>query len=292
MADETDEREVPDWPIELAEPVARLGPPLEMFRVPRSRAARKAIFGVALILLGAAANYVYWVEFNAQFVDFHLIHFLLLSPIISGIGLIYAAWRDRGLWVLIYPVGLLRWQRGEVVTFPWEEIAELAFFRVVECGRPKRSAGPDGQIETCWLPIVKMGSRALGAHLILRRKDGAEATFPSSFDDFPRLCQSVQEQSFRVIWPEVWSRFAAGKRIRFGAISISLAGVHREGDFLPWLELEDTLIVTGKVQIRSKLLRRSWAEVPLNLVVNPHVFVALLIIGPTYGDEASLPSAT
>src|SRR5580658_5156450 len=93
-------RETPDWPIELSEPVARLGAPNAVFNIPRSHAARKAISGISLIAGGAIANYLYFVVFNGiNIPDWHLLYFFLFGPIVTGVGLLYAAWRDRGLWV-------------------------------------------------------------------------------------------------------------------------------------------------------------------------------------------------
>ena len=285
-------REAPNWPAELADPVARLGPPSEVFRIPRSHAARKTISGLCLIVGGGVANYLYWVVFNGPVVAEHFLFLFLFGPIISGVGLMYAAWRDGGLWALIYPMGLLRWQRGEVVTFPWDEIKELSFYRVVECEKPRRTTDARGELLTSWLPIAKMGSRTLGAHLILRRDDGAEAILPSSVGDFTRLCRIVQEETFRVMWARTWPSFVEGMRVRFGELALSLAGIHREADLLAWYDLDDVLIQNGKITIRSKRLRRAWQEVPLHSVGNPHIFAALLLVGPpalTDPDEESGP---
>jgi hypothetical protein len=278
MTNEFEVRDAPDWPIELSEPVARLGAPSEVFRIPRSNAARKTISGISLIAGGGIANYLYWVVFNGP-LDMHLLFFFLFGPIITGVGLLYAAWRDRGLWVLIYPMGILRWQRGEVVAFPWDEVEQVAFYRVVECDRPKRKSGPNGEIASSWLPIAKMGSRTLGAHLNLRRQDGTEAILPSSVGNFRRLCQVVQEESFRAMWPKVWARYSAGEPVKFGDLSLNLAGIVGDGDLLPWSELDDAIIENGKLIIRARQTRKSWLEVPLHAVPNPHVFAALLICG-------------
>src|ERR1700685_3249603 len=112
---EAELREIPDWPDALAEPVARLGAPDYVFRIPRAHPTRRAVSGICLIVGGLVANYLYWVVFQGPLVAEHLLFLLLFGPILSGVGFLYAAWRDNGLWVLIYPVGLLRWQSGEVV---------------------------------------------------------------------------------------------------------------------------------------------------------------------------------
>jgi len=281
MTDDGEPLRPPDWPIELVEPVERLGPPDEVFRIPRSHALMKFFMGLGLIVGGGLTNYLYWVVFNGPVVAEHFLFLLLFGPIISGLGLIYAGWRDRGLWVLVYPMGLLRWQRGEVVTFPWDEIDEVLFFRVVECEKPQREIAGDGTIEASWLPIAKYGSRTLGAHLSLIRNDAAEATLPSSLAGFMRLCQVVQEQTFRAKWPAIWERFLSGSRVAFRTVSISLAGVHRDADILPWYELDDALIQNGKLIIKSRRTSKPWLDVPLQTVPNPHVFAALLLIGPS-----------
>lgn len=287
MTDERQHMEAPDWPVELSEPVARLGPPTDVFRIERTNAARKTVSGIVLIIGGCIANYLYWGVFNGQFAGFHILYFLLFGPLVTGLGLLYAAWRDRGLWVLNYPMGILRWQRGDVVSFPWDEVTEITFYRVVECERPKRKTGPDGEMTSSWLPIAKMGSRSLGAHLILRREDGAEAILPSSLSEFRRLCQVVQEETFRAMWVKVWDQFLDGQRVRFGSVALSLGGIHRDDDFLPWYELDDAIVQKGKLVIRSRRLFKSWIEVPLHSVVNPHVFVALLITGPPRSSRDS-----
>jgi len=272
--------ETPDWPFELADPVARLGQPSQVFRIPRSHAARKTISGLVLIIGGILANYVYWIVLNGQVIVEHLLFLVLFGPIVTGFGLIYAAFRDRGLWVLIYPMGILRWQRGEVVTFPWQEIREITFHRVVETAKAKRAVGPDGELITVWLPITKEGSRSLGSHLILRRMDAADAILPSSISNYAKLCQAVQEETFRVMWPEAWNRFLEGKRVHFGPLAASFSGLHRDSEFLDWAELEDVQISTGRLKIRSRLLKRPWIEVPLENVDNPHVLIALMIRAP------------
>jgi hypothetical protein len=281
---EMDPRDGPDWPDALAESIGKLGAPTDVFRISHKQIARRTFSGILLIVGGAIANYLYWGVFNGP-ADFHIVHFLLISPILTGIGFLYAAWRDRGLWVLAYPMGLLRWQRGEVVTFPWDEVAEIFFYRVVECERPRRSKGPDGRIVTSWLPIAKMGSRTLGAHLTLRRLDGVQSILPSSLTEFTRLCRLVQEESFRSLWPNASARFLAGDPVAFGEISLSLAGIHREGSFLPWHELDDALVLNGKLVIRSRVHRRPWLDLPLHNVMNPHLFVAMLIMGPALIKE-------
>ena len=115
----------------------------------------------------------------------------------------------------------------------------------------------------------------------------AEAILPSSVGEFRRLCQLVQEETFRLMWPRVWGRFTDGKRVNFGDVSLSLSGIARDGDLLPWYDLEDALIQNGKLIIRSKRrTRKPWLEVPLNTLAKSCTCSRrLLIAGPRAHDE-------
>ena len=122
-----------EMPEELAESVARLGKPTAGFSITPRYVSRKLLRGLLLIAAGLVGNYLYWIVFNGPMVAEHLLFLLLIGPIITGAGLAYSAWRDRGLWVLYFPTGLLRWQRGDLKTFPWDESLEIYFHRIFAC---------------------------------------------------------------------------------------------------------------------------------------------------------------
>ena len=77
-------------------------------------------------------------------------------------SLLLAAWRDRGLWVLVFPQGLLRWQRGAVASFPWDEIERVSFSRVLAFGPVEVAHDATGAPESAWLPLGKSGTKMLG----------------------------------------------------------------------------------------------------------------------------------
>jgi Family of unknown function (DUF6585) len=265
----------PDWPNELIGPVERLGPPREVFHFPRHHASRRILLGVILIVINLIGNFVYFFVFNGPFIPQFFLLLLFFGPMATGLGLIYAAVRDRGLWVLIYPSGILRWQRGEVVTFPWDEIVEVLFHRVVECDRPKRKLGPNGEWLSVWLPILKMRSRSLGAYLSLRREDGSEAILPTSLENFHELLRIVQHETFRVLWPKMIYRQAQGRKVHFGLISVGSAGIFFRDERLPWRDFDDVLIANGKLVVRVFGMVKPWIEIPLQFVMNPHLLIAL-----------------
>ncbi len=275
MAYETNAPAAPDWPNELIGPVERLGPPSDVFHFPRHHASRRILLGVVLVALNLIGNFVYFFVLGLPFVPQFFLLLMFFGPMATGLGLIYAAVRDRGLWVLIYPSGILRWQRGEVVTFPWEEIVEVFMHRVVECERPKRKLGPDGEWLSVWLPILKMRSRSLGAYVTLRREDGSEAILPTSLEHFDQLLKIVQHETFRVLWPTMIGRLAQGRKVHFGLISVGASGIYFGDERLHWRDLEDHYIANGKLTVRAHGMTRPWVEIPLHFVMNPHLFLAL-----------------
>src|SRR5262245_46789581 len=106
----------------LERAVTELGEPEALFRISRGRFLAKLSFGVLLLVLGLVANYLWWFRGPAKMdLIFHLLYILPLS----GAALLLHMYRNRGLFVLVYPTGLLRLRRGEVDSFPWNEVESV-----------------------------------------------------------------------------------------------------------------------------------------------------------------------
>jgi hypothetical protein len=278
MTEFQQDEERPDWPEEFDESVAKLGPPLGVYHTSRRRALIKGITGLGLIAAGIVINYIYWKMIGLVIPD-KFFFLLLFGPPVLGLFLIYAAWRDRGLWVLAYPTGVLRWQRGEVVSFAWGEIEHIVLRRVTKVDGLQGTGDADGNPLTAWLPVENAGSRFLGSQVELVRGDGISGLFPSSLDNYAVLSRKLQEETFRVLWPGVWERYRAGEAIAFGDLTVSWGGVHKGSDLLPWGDLREAKIVNGKLALAQEGKWRSFAEVPLPQVPNPHILFTLLTIG-------------
>ena len=120
--------------------VIELGEPEALFRISHGRFLAKLTLGVLLVVYGLVANYLWWVHGPATFGHLEVL-FLILPPL-SGVSLLLHMYRHRGLFVLIYPSGLLRLRRGEVDSFPWHEV-ESVRLRVqrTDAARFTRTAG-------------------------------------------------------------------------------------------------------------------------------------------------------
>lgn len=250
-----------------------LGDPDAFFRVSPARFFTKLSLGVALLIYGAVANYLWWVHGPATFGHFELL--LLVFLPLSGASLLLHMYRNRGLYVLVYPAGLLRLRRGEVDSFPWHEV-ERVRLQVQRADGAEFSYDDDGSPLACWLPVDVPTFKLWDAGLTLVRGDGVEAHFGPALTDYDALAQQVQARTFAALWPRARDRFLAGERVEFGEIDLDHAGVRYGGKLLPWRELKELAVAQGKLSIKQSGKWLPWALVDVSGVPNPHVLFALV----------------
>jgi hypothetical protein len=274
---ETDER--PSWPDELEEPVAKLGPPTDVYTTSRRKAFNKFLLGIALLVGGIGVNYVYFWVLGFFFFPDKFLMLLLFGPLIAGVGLLINSFRDRGMWVLVYPTGLLRWHKNEVLSFPWDEIVKINLHRLNQCEELHVDYNDRNEIVSVVLGLEGAGSRFFGSHVEVQREDGTSAYFPSSLEDYPELGERIQSETFARLWPKLWRDFSEGKTIEFGDIEIDRSGLTKDQDRLPWNAFGGAKVVNGRLVI-SRLGRwRAWHEEAIQGVDNPHLLMAMLRAG-------------
>src|SRR5205823_1060724 len=76
--------------------------------------------------------------------------FLILLPVSGGLVL-WNVYRCRGLHVLLYPTGLLKFQRGEVESFPWGEIETVRL--KTDQGSVEVVRDETGAVADCWVAV-------------------------------------------------------------------------------------------------------------------------------------------
>lgn len=249
-----------------------LGEPEAFFRISPTRLLAKLSIGVALLVYGAIANYVWWVHGPA---DLNYLSFTLLIVLpLSGLSLLLHMHRNRGLYVLIYPTGLLRLRRGEVDSFPWHEI-ECVRLRVQRAAEAEFRFDADGSPVACWLPVDVPAFKLWDAGLTVVRADGVEAHFGPALTDYDMLAERVQRRTFAPLWPGVLARFLDGERLPFGELEVGRAGLRFNGKLLPWRELKELAIAQGKFSIKQTGKWLPWALVDVSSVPNPHLLFAL-----------------
>lgn len=261
--------------------VAELGDPDAVFRISRGRFLAKLWVGLGLILSGAAVGglgFAFGVGVLAV-----LAKFVLTLPVL-GVILLVLMYRQRGLLVLVYPTGLLRLYRGEVASFPWNEVGEVRL--KVQRAAPEVEADDAGSPAACWLPAEAPTVEIWAAKLVVVRKDGTEATFGPALADYPRLAELVQRRTFPLLWAVARARFRAGEPVAFGDLELTPAGLRFAGPlpsrkktarekFLPWKAVKEVVVAQGMLSVKAGRWF-PWLVVDISQVPNPHVLFALV----------------
>ena len=258
---------------DLARSVQELGAPEALFRVSRARFAAKLLVGVGLTVFGVVANYLWWTE-GPGLQHFHVIHLLLLGPLITGCGLLWHMYRQRGLVILIYPTGLLRLCRGEVDSFPWGEIENVRVI-VQRAASAETVRDPDGTLTACWLAAETPTFRLWKSGLFLSRADGVETRISAALSGYVQLAEEVQKRTFAAQWPQIWERFLSGVPIPFGDLEVSRRGVLHKGKWIRWRDMKEISVLQGMLQIKQlgKWIPIKYGE--LLAIPNPHILFAL-----------------
>lgn len=258
---------------DLARAVGELGPPDHLFRVGAGWARTKLLVAAGLILVGVVGNYLWFAvgpgDFNI------LIKFLLMPPVLGAALLVHLV-RNRGLAVLVYPTGLLRLRRGEVESFPWDEVAAVKL-KVQAVERPAVARDPDGEPSAGWLPVQVPAVQVWTARLTVERVDGAVAHFGPALEGYDRLAEEVQKRTFGRVWADARGRVAAGLPVPFGDLSVYRDGLHHAGKFLRWREVKEVAVSQGRLTVKREGKWLPWAVLKdIAEVPNPHVLLALV----------------
>lgn len=257
----------------LSRSMTELGEPDSLFQISRARFFAKLFVGVSIIVIGSVANYLYWFEGPAK-VD-HVALVLLLTLPITGFGLLWHMYRQRGLNILIYPTGLLRLRRGEVDSFPWEDIEHVRI-KVQRAGTVELARDPDGELIGCWLPVEVPTFKLWNAGLTVVRQDGVETQLSPALTDYPQLAEEIQKRTFVVLWPNAWKRFLNGIPLAFGDLEVSLSGVRHASNFIRWIDLKEMTILQGKLRIKQG--KKWFPQVLMDVfsIPNPHILFAIV----------------
>jgi hypothetical protein len=211
--------------------ILELGDPDALYRVRGARFLAKLLIGIALILFGVVANYYYWMVLGPNGFG-HIEIFILFIVPIMGATLLWHMYRNRGLHVLVYRTGLLRLSRGEVDSFPWNDLATV-HLKVPNAAEPSFARHSDGSMAACWLPAEVPMFQIWNAGLTLTRGDGVQVQLGPALSDYDGLAEEVQRRSFAALWPVVWSHFQAGHALLFDDLEVSSIGLTADKKFLP-----------------------------------------------------------
>ena len=227
--------------------VTELGEPEALFRISRGRFLAKLTLGVLLLVYGVVANYLWWVHGPGHLRPLRIL-FLLSSCRSPASSLLLHMYRNRGLFVLVYPTGLLRLRRGEVDSFPWHEVDHVRL-KVQRADGAEFTRDPDGTPLACWLPADVPTFKLWNAGLTVAREDGVEAHFGPALTDYDLLAEEVQKRTFAALWPlrprPVPRRRPASS---FGDLEVVPCGAAARGQVPPLARPEGTRDRAGQAE--------------------------------------------
>jgi hypothetical protein len=262
-----------DVDTDLAEITSRLGEPLATYRTNTRKVAWRFTLGVILLIIAAAAHYVFWsgeVPWPRQAHAWKFILIVLIGSPAAGSYLVYFAVRGMKLWVLEYPTGLFVWHRGRVLAFPWDEVRTIQFR-----GLPVKSA-TNRTDDTVWFDLERSGRRLFGTTLWLTRADGEQVAISSTLDGFPDLGRNTQEETYRRLFPEQLAAVRDGQTIAFGPIKCDENRITVGKHSLPWKEFGEIIRAGDKLEIkRAGKKKKRFSVCALHLVTNPHVLIGV-----------------
>ncbi len=258
----------------LTRSVTELGDPELLFRVGNGRLAAKLAVGVALLMFGIIGNYWWWTSGPGTFGHFELL--LLFVVPFSGGALLLHMYRERGLFVLLYPNGLLRLRRGEVDSLPWREVNQV-LLKAQRTAAAEIERGPDGGIVACWLPADVPTFQLWTAGMSVMRTDGIVVRLGPALTDYEQLAEEVQKRSFKYLWPSTWNKFLSSGMVMFGELEVSRVGLRHEAKFLPWSDVKELAIAQSKLCVKQTGKWLPWVLLDISAVPNPHVLFALVI---------------
>ncbi|HEX4614204.1 MAG TPA: DUF6585 family protein [Urbifossiella sp.] len=259
-------------PDDLARARQELGEPESLYQISPAWFRTKLLVSLTLIAVGLGGFAVFGaIGWRA----FHVFAHFIIWPLGTGLTLLVNLYRQRGLFVLVYPTGLLRLRQGEVESFPWDEIVEVRL-KTQRVESVVLVRGPDGEPLACWLPAEVPDVQVWTAGLTVVRADGATAHFSPVLAGYAELAEEVQRRSFPPLWAATVGRFHDGRMLPFGKLEVSILGIHHGGKVLPWPRVGKLTIAQGQLAVGEKRKWIPWAAVkPAAEVPNPHVLFAL-----------------
>ena len=245
-----------DWeqPEAVLDRVAQLGEPTAEFAVGKTRLMRNLVSAIVLTVVGIG---IIALAFFLGLAHVHLWKIYILGPLLllAGIMLVVRAYRNLGLYVLVFPEGVVRVRRGDVQAFFWEEITKLW---------QKRNA-------------FNWAYAFHGALVFaVQRADGGGVSFDDSLPELRELGQILQRETLLHLLPKALDAYDAGHTVDFGKVRMSQRGLGQEADSLSWREVKSILLNESELTVFKKSKWGHWLHTSVSEVPNFHVLRALI----------------
>lgn len=267
----TTEIDVPDADEGVARAATLLGKPEAIYQASPARIRTKLALGSVLLLAGVLAN-VGWFGFGPA--TFGHLHFLIMPPIIGG-GLLWHLWRHRGERVLVYESGLLRLQRDEVDSFPWDDIRAVRM-RITPVGEPQFNRDDNGTLTEAWLVTSAPTFQVWNVWIDVARTDGVSTRLTAVLADFPELVATIQRRTFPALWALTQEALALGVPVEFGDNFTATAdGIQQKKTFIRWDQMKYLSLAGKLLTIKRRGAWLAGIACDASTLNNLHVLFAL-----------------
>jgi len=252
-----------------------LGTPDATFQISRRRFILKLWGGLALIA-GSIVAIIGMIVVG--FFEASILAKVILTPLIFGIFMLVHMYRQRGLTVLVYPTGLLRLRRGEVDSFPWDEVAaiRIKIQRLDSAEAIDFDHDADGSLVACCVPVEVPSVQFWKSWVAIERTDGATEKFGPALSDFDHLAELIQRRTFSKAWRESRDRLFSGEIVAFGDLLLTPEGLRHTNKKLPWRDLKELIVAQGRLSVKKTSGWLPWLVLDVTKVPNPHVLFALV----------------
>ncbi len=281
--------ERPDWPVELDEYITQLGKPIQVFRTSAKTARKRIIYGFFLILVGVIINILYFTLIGKIIVD-KILFLILFGLPIMGITIAIRAWRDRGMWVLQYPMGLLHWHRKMVTSLPWSEISEVYFLRLQSAENLDKPLEYDEETDSFWYYFPLKSWIEAKSHLQLNvvRADGVKVYLSSAMNNFGELGDLIQKKTLAKLWPNIKNKIDQFEPITdFPGIYLDYRSLNlSKKESLDWTEFGGIKIINDRLLFYKEGKWRSWGDLPAILIPNLHILITTIYYLHNFSNRA------
>ncbi len=110
----------------------------------------------------------------------------------------------------------------------------------------------------------------------IRRKDGAQTVLNDKFADVEEIYTVIKQKVTAILLPQMMGAFQAGYKIPFGPLNVSLHGLDKGRELLPWQQIKAIKVEQGNLIIQEQGKIISWLLTPVSRVANLDILLHLL----------------
>jgi type IV secretory pathway VirB3-like protein len=202
-----------------------------------------AIIGIAL---GAIVADI--IVFALIYAAGYILYYTVAVPIIAVI-LAISALSNSNLRIYHFEQGLIRAKGKQTEVVRWEHVRAL---------------------------FVKITNSRYGTqHLYtIERNDGASIKV-TAVKGIEVLGQNIQQAILYALWPSAVASYQAGNTLNFGPLNVSMQGISKGNNLLPWNQVQEVNVKRGIVSVKSAGKTLRWSSTFVRKLPNFIIFMRL-----------------